>query len=364
MKIRWLFIFILTSFSSIAQITISGTVNDSNGPLEYVNVYINNSMVGTTSNAKGEFEITVKEGQHQLIISYLGYKKINYKLNTTTYKNPLIFTLLEDRNILDEVIIEKTIYDKEWYYNLSVFKKEFIGFTKLSKDCKILNPKILQFDFDKRQKILIASAREPLQIEHRGLGYLIVFELESFVKQNNSVTYVGYTRYQPLEGSDNEQKMWKKNRLKAYNGSIRHFFKSAIDNTLDKEGFTVHQFKRVSHSNGQSNVEKPQKFTDYLYRSNIKTRDIINKKNNIIHLKFEDNLIIVYAKEKEEAGYLKMGKSSTKRQPLPQTSSIIPLAKNIILKPSGVLLNPLDVSYEGYWSYEKLGDALPLDYNP
>lgn len=30
----------------------------------------------------------------------------------------------------------------------------------------------------------------------------------------------------------------------------------------------------------------------------------------------------------------------------------------------GILLSPLDVLYEGYWSYEKFANSLPLDYIP
>ena len=53
---------------------------------------------------------------------------------------------------------------------------------------------------------------------------------------------------------------------------------------------------------------------------------------------------------------------SKKRYPLSQTSSIIPLNKNIVIDKTGVLVNPLDIYFEGYWSYEKFGDSLPLDY--
>ena len=52
------------------------------------------------------------------------------------------------------------------------------------------------------------------------------------------------------------------------------------------------------------------------------------------------------------------------RIPLPQTSSVIPLKSPSILDKNGILINPLSVFYEGYWSYEKFADSLPLDYVP
>ena len=39
-------------------------------------------------------------------------------------------------------------------------------------------------------------------------------------------------------------------------------------------------------------------------------------------------------------------------------------AENVLLDPSGIFIEPLDVFTEGYWGYEKIADALPLDYIP
>ena len=46
----------------IAQSQIRGTVKDRNGEtLPYVNIYIQNSYTGTTSNAEGQYEINIKK---------------------------------------------------------------------------------------------------------------------------------------------------------------------------------------------------------------------------------------------------------------------------------------------------------------
>ena len=113
MKNRFLFLFILSSFTLWCQPTIKGAIYDKNGVLENVAVYLNNTMFGTTTDVKGEFELKVKEGQYELIVSYLGYKKIVYSLNTSNYTKPLTFVLEEEENILDEieVIGEKTEID-------------------------------------------------------------------------------------------------------------------------------------------------------------------------------------------------------------------------------------------------------------
>ena len=195
----------------------------------------------------------------------------------------------------------------------------------------------------------------------------------------------------------------EKNRLTTYNGSVVHFFKSVLNNSFQDEGFIVNQFKRVPNPKRPTeeqikkarelvrlnrtitlNVTKKEnepltaldsswiilrksslpKFADYLYKSQLKKEDIITFKKNVYYLSFDNNLSVVYTKEQEELGYITRNAFSKKREPLSQTSSLIPLKKNIILDKSGVLVNPLDIYFEGYWSYEKFANALPLDYTP
>jgi hypothetical protein len=359
-------------------------------------------MLGTTTNEVGEFSIPVKAGQYDLIISYLGFRKINYSLNTANYARSLVFALVEEENVLDEIIIKKIVYDAEWNYNLTAFKQDFIGISVLSQDCEILNPNVLYFDFNAKENILTAYARKPLQLKHRGLGYLITYELERFVRNKNTVTYLGYSRYQELKGSKRKQKKWKKNRLKAYNGSVIHFYKSLLANTFKEDGFIVNQFRRVQNPErpSEESIKKAQKlillhkksinfsrgikhpknavdsavvilnkvrlpkFIDYLYKSKLSKRQIVTTKNNAFYLSFQDNLSIVYTKEKEELRFITRNGFNNKRDPLSQTSSLIPLEKDIQLDKSGVLRQPLKAYYEGYWSYEKFGNSLPLDYVP
>jgi hypothetical protein len=402
MKYRFLFLLLSISNLVIAQVVIKGTVFIDKKPIEGAAVYFNNTMVGTTTNNNGEFSFKIKEGQYQLIVSYLGYKKINYNLNTTLFKDNLRFNLIEEENVLDEIIIKKTVYDDEWKYNLISFEREFIGISNLSKKCKIQNPKVLHFEYNPKTNILEAFARKPLIIKHKDLGYLITYDLVSFVKTGNYVTVVGYSRYENLKGSKRKKREWKKNRLEAYNGSRVHFLKSVLNNKTESEGFIINQFKRVPNPERPSEeeikkareliklsmpnvdyfkkIEVPRtaldsallvskkirlpKFRDYLYKSKLTSKDLLRNKNGQYFLNFKDNLSIVYTKELEEKAYILRNAFSKIREPLPQTSSFIPLKMPLQLDKLGILINPLDVLYEGYWSYEKLANMLPLDYEP
>jgi hypothetical protein len=40
------------------------------------------------------------------------------------------------------------------------------------------------------------------------------------------------------------------------------------------------------------------------------------------------------------------------------------LGPEALILPNGYLTNPLSIKVDGYWSFEKIGEALPLDYVP
>lgn len=402
MKNQFFFVLFFIHFTTFSQITINGIVAEKNGPLEGAAVYFNNTMIGTTTNYEGKFSIKVKEGQYELVISYLGYQKIIYSLNTTSHKKILVFKLEEEQNTLDEVVITKTIYNDEWKYNLEVFKREFIGRTEIAKDCKILNPEVLHFNFDSKNNSMIAIARKPLELKHQSLGYKIIYELEDFTINKNMVSYLGFSRYENLKGTKRKQLQWKKNRLATYNGSYTHFFQTLLKNSTYQEGYIIHQFKRVPNPQrpGEKEIQKARnliklsgnyidfskkielpttaidsaivilkkvnlpEYIDYLYKSSVPSDSIISKKNGIFYLDFKNNLSVVYTKEMEEKGYILRNSFGKMRAPSAQTSSIIPMKIPTILDKNGFLIGPLDLFYEGYWSYEKFGNSLPMDYEP
>jgi hypothetical protein len=94
------------SFSLSAQ--IKGVVKDSisGEPIPYVNIWVENETVGTTSEADGSFSLDIKE-EKILVFSTLGYevKKTSSKSEFILLK-PKVFDL-------KEVIIEQPKYKKE-----------------------------------------------------------------------------------------------------------------------------------------------------------------------------------------------------------------------------------------------------------
>ena len=63
--------------------TVSGYVKDkANGESSFgATVYIKEILKGTTTNSSGFYSITIAEGEYTLVISYVGFKKIEQKIN-------------------------------------------------------------------------------------------------------------------------------------------------------------------------------------------------------------------------------------------------------------------------------------------
>ncbi len=392
-------------FKLSAQITLKGKVFFENKPISNASVYINNTTVGTITNANGEFTLHLNSGIYQLVVSHIGFKTIVYKLDTSIYTKPLVFYLSEDSFVLDEVAIVVKQNNAEWLKNYYYFINAFFGTTKFARSCSIANRDALFFDLDKERKTLTARANESLIIRNKALGYEIVYDLEHFSIENSITKYKGYAHFKELVGGESKSEKWKKNRLEAYKGSHMHFYRSALNNTTREEGFVIHQFirkknfkspsqeelleaRRIFASSNESfdnrvfrkSIVNPKnavdssivtikksflpKYNDYLYSSDINSSDIIIKKDSMIHLQFENNLKIAYLNEKEERGYIIKNSPNKFRKAFPQSSNIIPLTNKLMLYPQGILASPLNVLYEGYWSYEKFAHSLPLDYKP
>ena len=63
-------------FSSILLSQIKGTVTDVNGnPLPFVNIYVEDTYIGTTTNENGKYELNYTTTKNvTLLFQYLGYK--------------------------------------------------------------------------------------------------------------------------------------------------------------------------------------------------------------------------------------------------------------------------------------------------
>lgn len=89
-------------------ITVKGKIVDQNGTeLPFVNVYIEGTTNGTTSNADGEFALNVREGNDlTLAFQTLGYVKHKEKIDMNTQTSELIIKMKSENVQLKEVMIK------------------------------------------------------------------------------------------------------------------------------------------------------------------------------------------------------------------------------------------------------------------
>lgn len=106
MKQPLLYFLFLFSVSIYAQIT--GTVNNDKGePLPYVNIYLENTYTGTTSNEEGNYVLDLnKAGEYTLIFQFLGYETAKATIQVESFPYKLDATLSLTSVSLDEVVID------------------------------------------------------------------------------------------------------------------------------------------------------------------------------------------------------------------------------------------------------------------
>ncbi|MGB6268731.1 MAG: DUF5686 and carboxypeptidase regulatory-like domain-containing protein, partial [Olleya sp.] len=105
MKYSFFTLFALVSTFTFAQIT--GTVtSDKNEPLPVVNIFIENTYNGTTTNNDGNYVLELsKTGDYTVTFQYLGYKTLKKKVSIDKFPFVLDVVLTEEDINLDEVVI-------------------------------------------------------------------------------------------------------------------------------------------------------------------------------------------------------------------------------------------------------------------
>ncbi|RYU95875.1 carboxypeptidase-like regulatory domain-containing protein [Emticicia agri] len=387
----------------VCQLNIEGRVIDGadNKPLIFANVFISNTTKGQQTDEKGRFKLTnVPSGTIDLVISYVGYQTFSLQLKADTLKKSLLVILNADAIELQGVTV-KRVRDgfKKYFY---VFEEGFMGKTNFSKECKLKNPGALTFSKSNDDSELIIRAEEPLEIENKVLGYVVKYQLEEFRYnfKEHYTSYWGYPFFEEMKTrSDRRKKQWIENRNKAYYGSSQHFLKALTEEKLNEEGYVMHTLirqekkffsvplvaeKRDSTGNIINEASKEKMMVDstdlklrinqslkkiatngfsrhvqYLVRTPLKESEIVSQHKDLFAIEFRNHLYVVYNKEFEEPQFANGGLTN-----IPQTSIISLLEPPALVEKNGHLINPLAFIFEGRWGNEKIGELLPLDYQP
>ena len=371
-NIFFLVVLFALPFASIAQITIQGKVlNEATGmPLQGASIYFNNTSIGASTNADGRFSLPLPELENaELIISSVGYQRLVYKPEAATIQNKtIVFKLAQKEEQLKDVLILTDAVRKKY---LAIFEREFLGITEEASRSSIQNKKDIYFTSGDSKNSFKAHSDTPLVIINKMLGYRISFELVEFFydQQNGRTSYYGYTRFDEM----GDKNRWIKNRKNCYYGSTIHFYRSLIGNHLKQEGYKVYMIKPAHFStdstpgNGHKTIAGPSKTQQEMEMAvevtaaQIITTDSISNNYNVT---IPGKLMVQYGREPASKNYLRRNTFIQGDIPMGFRSYVTVTAPAISLNNTGIINNPIDVLYGGYWIYEKAANMLPYNYMP
>lgn len=342
--------------------TIEGYVYDSltGKPLEAVNVFLNSTTLGSATDQYGKFSIQgIPAGSYQLIISMIGYQSERKTFHIEPGEKIKRDFKLQLHSIeLEDIQVEAEV-PEEWINQYERFREEFLGQSENAGFCTIQNPEILEFTDEDH---FSAFAEDYLHVENRALGYLVSLKLKYFfINHNGEVSYTAISKFNELSPEDSlEKKLWQKNREKAFYGSMRHFYYALAYADLDKQGFAISKTMMPNWSELDRDLEV----------SDLKLPQLDDTTQRYFESSFyyDGYIRVVYRKEEEESAYVDYRKfyGSKVNQALKKQVSWIKFPYGVIrVNNFGNLVGNLQTpKVFGYWSWERISNALPLDYIP
>jgi len=243
LAVKYFLVFILFISNAYSQNTITGVIINGvdKSKLPAASVFINNSTRGTMSDNEGKFIITgITEANFELVISYSGFKTESVKITPDNINSLHTITLFPRKTDLAEVKIRAPEKDG-WLKWGKLFTESFIGTSDFGSMCKIENPEVLRFFYDKENYILSAYSHGNLIVKNKALGYIVRYQLEEFLYEGKAgrLTYIGYSGFEDLNANSRKEQKWERNRREAYEGSIMHFMRALYKERVADEGFEV-----------------------------------------------------------------------------------------------------------------------------
>ena len=342
-------------------------------PSADASVFLSNASAGCITNSDGFFTMrNVKKGQYDLVISCVGYETWQQKVwvKDTRILVPTI-ELVPKISALKEV---KIIADRTRNKYLDLFLAEFFGHTNNARNCKLLNPEILNFGYDKETTKLTVTADDFLLIENAALGYKIKYLLKSFTFESRiqRVSFTGYSVFEPMQGSPARENRWQKKRVNAYTGSLMHFLRSCKRNMVPENGFRIHEviriplrrpdsviFAKLKFYNNQS-PQAPHHFDSLQYWQTEKKKFKYGQVIKQDTLKSTDFLKVTNQKGIYALSYPRI--LSIQNKKTAKKSIAIFQRPLALFDDNGILLDAESSTLEGYWGTQRVADMLPVDY--
>ncbi|MBO0930436.1 carboxypeptidase-like regulatory domain-containing protein [Fibrella aquatilis] len=356
----WLALCCLTTLAiaqPVPRATLTGQItNAADGqPLPFASVYLNGSTQGTTTNERGQFTLpNVALGSVELVISYTGFSTVRQALRITdTTPKPVAVALSPLANQLADVVV-RVKQDKTWLKQLKQFEADLFGSSSYAGECVLTNPQVVEFETS--GNTLFATAREVLVIDNRALGYRLRYTLQGFRSQPERITFGGTTLFEELPPATPKQaRQWQRNRQEAYRGSLRHLLTSLVQGNYEKEGFMVYQ----SDPSRPLSTNPPPLLNDELgrYLLPFKPAEMIQP-GKLPHerwLRSATPLVVLYTRYASRQSPFRDAPYAYSQLVLPQ--------KMLGFTVAGQITAPMGFDAVGYLSNDRLGNAMPDDWD-
>ena len=109
------------------KVTLKGKIVDEAGkPLIGASVFLKNTTIGTATNKNGEFLLSVPNEQFVLVVTSVGYEKVEMKINNPTGEKELNISMKPEELSADEVLVTGMLSQKKSSYTgtYTTIKKE------------------------------------------------------------------------------------------------------------------------------------------------------------------------------------------------------------------------------------------------
>lgn len=231
-RLPFILFFVLVAIYAHAQ--ISGTVTDkkTKRAVPDVEVFIQGKTPFAMTNVEGQFALTtIRPGFADVVLYKKGYRLFKSSIRIQDGKAYVL------NLTIDPAPKEKVSKGSKGDHlmELKMVKEALLG-KGFEAGYKVLNEEVLSFI--KVDEGILLKSSGPLLIDNVITGYHVYYYLQEGLLNADKIMLAGYSNFQPMQAQGSDQIVqWTENRLKAYQGSLRHLFKSLVQGKAEQEGF-------------------------------------------------------------------------------------------------------------------------------
>jgi hypothetical protein len=375
-KLLWFFSLLICISTASAQqtYTITGIVtDDKDAPIPGATIFIGDSRKATATDGEGRFTLRqIKPGKYNLVVKMIGFVVTTHNFVLQNKDLKFRIKLPEDNEVLNTVNISTlTRQEREDY--LEMFTRCFFGTSYAARECRILNPDIIKYSYNRDKNILTAATDDFLIIENKALGYKMKYLLTNFTYDIGSVggliAFAGKLFYEDLPGDSTKMQKWEQARADVYLGSITHFFRVLFNDKLNDNSFVIY---RVPNQQLLNAYAKRRKEIPQLYYKPVKSLNEfisgVDDNFKAFNLKpivsDSTELYVLYTPKREPKDFTGRGVQIGRafKMPLGQLSLLRPTGDTVLINKNGDVSPAVNLIKSGFWTWGQMSAFIPPDY--